>query len=318
MLEFVEGDELDALRDTTPLDRVKRTATPSAPVTKEIGGQIMSSSGAKAAAAVAVVVTAPLLSTTAPTTSSLPVAPTVSQTKPSPVSASKGTRKRARISARQLVDRPTLEDRISYLNPPAVFDMGFSAVDRSRLRVTVVPADESDGAIAAAEKLSYQLNQHKGIKAKVPKAGVVALPADSKITHIVVPPRSSRFLYITCAIANGVWRVPYEWAHKTIKKSENQGKTLFAAESSFPNSFRSRYRLFADKRYFILLTNHDRAEMIMAVLDQCGAEMVGDLSQADIVVVDSDAMVPDPEASSPAARYWIWEDFETLFKSATL
>lgn len=176
-------------------------------------------------------------------------------------------------------------------------------------------APEGSPEMSRAKRIKKDLSKIPGINARIPKDGAVA--SQLAVTHLVVPGLNVPSLFTTVALANGAWRVPYEWAEKTIQLSEQAKKLQLADETDLEFSdlaFRSKYHLFRGKYFENMLRDESKRDEIQVLLDMAGAIRAQEGDKPQIIVMDDDAL-PD---QSQDPLYWVYSDFLCTFDTAAL
>lgn len=211
--------------------------------------------------------------------------------------------------------RISLGVRVKHLGLKAHSDRSLSSTATIRI---ICLAPEGSPEMERAQRLMKSLGKFRpAINARIPKEGSVA--SSMTVTHVVVPAANVPSLFTTVAISKGAWRVPYEWAEKTLELSRKAGKIELANEideAFSPISFRSKYYFFAGKTFINHLTDEKKRDEIHVVLDQAGAVCVTNPNQKAQIVVVNDGDLPPDRPNDPT--YWIYSDFQCPFESAAL
>jgi len=204
------------------------------------------------------------------------------------------------------MNRPTLKQRVRYLHP----ERNLTESPTRSARVYIV---HDSGSKKQAERLLESLSHLEKVKVRIPKEGAVATN-NPRITHIVLPYRSYHSLFVTYALANGAWRVPQDWVKATVAASNAAGRTTISEELVYQDfAFRSRYYLFKNQPFHVMLSDESEKENIVTLLRCSGANSVELDDNPKILVIDDSELpidAPDPE------RYWLRSDFNNLFQHA--
>lgn len=189
--------------------------------------------------------------------------------------------------------RPTYKERIQHLKP----EMD-RIPDSTPLNIRILSHNDKD---PKAERLKRSFKS-MGISCKAPKSSIVRTKEGSApVTHVVLPRIGFQSYFATAAIANGAWRVPYEWAEECIKTG------TIVDERSYGDSYRSKHRLFYKRTFMTFLTNLKESEAITTALLGCGAIPTDDAETADIIILDDSAL----DGCNP--QHWSTSDFKELY-----